>query len=467
VDIIRKVDLTMNENLKYEVIKKLVEKNGNKKRAAVELNCTVRHINRMIKGYKETGKKFFVHGNRGRKPAHSLDDSLKQNIVDLYRTKYQGSNITHFSELLNEFEGIKVSSTTIRSILLEKFILSPKAKRSSRKALHAKLTDMKKKSKSKKQTAEIQSAILDIQDAHPRHPRCAYFGELIQMDASVHHWFGRNKTQLHIAVDDATGAIVGAYFDTQETLNAYYHILYQILTKYGIPYMFLTDRRTVFEYKQKKSPSVEEDTFTQFGYSCKQLGINIKTSSIPQSKGRVERMFQTLQSRLPIELRLAGISSIEQANEFLNSYIKKFNDQFALQVDHIKSVFEKQPDIEKINLTLAVLTTRKIDNGNCIKYHKKYYLPVDTNGHAVYYRKGTSGIVIKAFNNELFFCVNEKVYALELIPSHVSSSKNFDFANVPKPPKKHYIPPMNHPWKQASFERYCNKQIHRQKVKTA
>jgi hypothetical protein len=166
---------------------------------------------------------FFVHGNRGRKPAHSLDDSLKQNIVDLYRTKYQGSNITHFSELLNEFEGIKVSSTTIRSILLQKFILSPKAKRSSRKALHAKLTDMKKKSKSKKQTAEIQSAILDIQDAHPRHPRCAYFGELIQMDASVHHWFGRNKTQLHIAVDDATGAIVGAYFDTQETLNAYYH----------------------------------------------------------------------------------------------------------------------------------------------------------------------------------------------------------------------------------------------------
>jgi hypothetical protein len=168
--------------------------------------------------------------------------------------------------------------------------------------------------------------LLDIQDAHPRHPRCAYFGELIQMDASVHHWFGRNKTQLHIAVDDATGAIVGAYFDTQETLNAYYHILYQILTKYGIPYMFLTDRRTVFEYKQKKSPSVEEDTFTQFGYSCKQLGIHIKTSSIPQSKGRVERMFQTLQSRLPIELRLAGISSIEQANEFLNSYIKKFNN---------------------------------------------------------------------------------------------------------------------------------------------
>lgn len=85
--------------------------------------------------------------------------------------------------------------------------------------------------------------------------------------------------------------------------------------------MFFTDRRTVFEYKQKKSPSIEEDTFTQFGYACKQLGIEIKTSSVAQAKGRVERMFQTLQSRLPIEMKLAGISTIVQANEFLNRLI--------------------------------------------------------------------------------------------------------------------------------------------------
>ncbi|WP_406543145.1 hypothetical protein [Clostridium ljungdahlii] len=134
-------------------------------------------------------------------------------------------------------------------------------------------------------------------------------------------------------------------------------------------------------------------------------------------------MFQTLQSRLPIELRLAGISTIEQANEFLNSYIKKFNAQFALPIDNIKSVFEVQPDIEKINLILGVLASRKVDNGSCVKYNKGYYLPVDANGHPVYYHKGTCGIVIKAFNNDLYFCVNEKVYALELLPEHVPSSK--------------------------------------------
>lgn len=184
MDKIRKVNLRMNEDKKYNVIKKLVETNGNKRRAAIELNLTVRHINRMIKGYKEKGKDFFVHGNRGIKPAHTLPDAIKQTIVDLYRTKYENSNLTQFSELFGEFEGITVSANTVRSILLQEFILSPKAKRASKKALQAKLKDMEKSTNSKKETSIIQSSILAIEDAHPRRPRCAYFGEMLQMDAS-------------------------------------------------------------------------------------------------------------------------------------------------------------------------------------------------------------------------------------------------------------------------------------------
>lgn len=228
--------------------------------------------------------------------------------------------------------------------------------------------------------------------------------------------------------------------------------------------MFLTDRRTVFEYIQKKSPSVEEDTFTQFGYACKQLGIEIKTSSVPQAKGRVERMFQTLQSRLPIDLRLAGITTIEQANIFLNSYIKEYNAMFALCIDNIKSVFEKQPDDEKINLTLAVLSSRKVDNGHCIKFENKYFKPIDQNGNPVYYHKGTSGMVIKAFNKEMFFCVGEKVYALDEIPAHEHKSKNFDFEIPKDKPRKRYIPPMSHPWRQDSFEKFMKKQAHRNEL---
>lgn len=460
----RKVDLTMDENQKYEIIKKLVETSGNKERAALNIGCTVRHINRMIQGYKKEGKAFFVHGNRGRKPAHSLDDNTKQLIIDFYRTKYDGANITHFSELLIKHEDINVSPSCIRNILMEEYILSPKARRATKKKVKAHLKELEKASKSQKETVKIIDAIVAIEDAHPRRPRCAYAGEMLQMDASLHLWFGNKKAYLHIAVDDATGAIVGAYFDLQETLNGYYHVLHQILTDYGIPYKFFTDRRTVFEYKKKNISAVEEDTFTQFSYACKELGIQIDTSSVAQAKGRVERMFQTLQSRLPLEMRLAGVTTLEQANEFLNSYIKEFNAQFALPINSIKSVFEKQPDTEKINLTLAILTGRKVDNGHCIKFNNAYYRLLDNNGYPVYYRKGTSGMVIKAFDSQMFFCIEEKVYALDIVPQHARTSKNFDILPVQEKPKKRYIPPMSHPWKQASFERYLKKQAHREKV---
>ena len=239
---------------------------------------------------------------------------------------------------------------------------------------------------------------------------------------------------LPIAVDDATGHIVGVYFDEQETLNGYYHLLHQILSDYGIPYQFFTDNRTVFEYKKKHETAIEKDTFTQFGYACKQLGIAIRTSSVAQAKGRVERMFGTLQSRLPVELRLANVTSIQQANN------------------------------DKINLTLAVLSSRKIDNGSCLKYQNEYYLPVNSQGIAVHHRKGTTAMVIKAFNGELYSCIGEQVYALELLPEHKPSSKAFDLATIPEVPKKKYIPPMNHPWKQASFEKYAKSQSHRKIV---
>lgn len=463
---IRKVDLNMKEQEKYEIIKKLVETNGNKKRAALKIGCTQRHINRLIQRYKKEGKSAFIHGNHGRKPAHTIEKEKKELIVDFYRTKYYGANFEHFTELLEKYEDVKVSPSVVRSVLMKEQIISPMAHRSTKKKLKKQLKAQKKVTSSKKKIEQLQNKILEIEDAHPRRPRCANFGEMIQMDASEHLWFGDKKTQLHIAVDDSTGAIVGAYFDLQETLNGYYNVLSQILKNHGIPYMFFTDRRTVFEYKKKKSPSIEEDTFTQFGYACKQLGIEIETSSIPQAKGRVERIFRTLQSRLIIELRLNGITTIEQANTFLNSYIKEYNDAFALPVNNIKSVFEKQPDDEKINLTLAVLSSRKIDNGHCIRYENKYFKLLDNYGYPVYYYKGTSGMVIKSFNKELYFCVEEKVYALEEIPIHERKSRNFDFDTPVEKPKKKYIPPMSHPWKQASFEKYMNKQAHR-KEKTA
>jgi hypothetical protein len=343
---------------------------------------------------------------------------------------------------------------------MDESILSPRARRATKKKLKAQLKEKLKSSKSLKLQNQLTETLVLLEDAHPRRPRCAHFGEMLQMDASVHLWFGSVKTQLHAAIDDSTGRIVGAYFDAQETLKGYYNVLHQVLNTYGIPYMFYTDRRTVFEYKQKKSPSIEEDTYTQFSYACKQLGIDIKTTSCPQAKGRVERLFQTLQSRLPLELRLAGATTIEQANTFLNSYIKEFNAKFSLPVNNNKSVFETQPNSEKINLTLSIISNRKIDNGHCIRYKKQYYRLIDSNGLPVHYYKGTPCTVIKAFNGALFSCVGEKVHALDLIPTHEISSKNFEFAKVTKTPTKRNLPAMTHPWRLSSFKKHVNNQKH-------
>ena len=459
----RKVELRMNEENKYDVIKKLVDTNGNKKRAANKLGCTVRHINRMIAGYREFGKVYFIHGNRGRKPITALSYDVKNSIVDLYISKYFDCTYTLFAELLARRENINISVDEVRNILRDNYILSPRAHKVTRKRLEKQLIHLKQTAKTKKELNKIQANIVANEDAHPRQPRCIYFGEEIQIDACKHLWFGNSKTTLHLAIDDATGRIVAAFFDKEETLKGYYNLTHQILNQYGIPYKFKADRRTVFEYKRKGTISDEDDTFTQFAYACQQLGVSLEVSSVPEFKSRVERAFGTLQHRLTVELRLANISTINEANEFLKHYIKVFNEQFALHIDNTKNVFELQPDDKQINLILSVLTRRTIDSGHSIKFKKKYYQTLTPSGYPVYYIQKTPCMVIEAFDGNLFASVGEKIFALEEIPEVQAKSENFDQI---QPSQGHnvYVPKMSHPFKRESFEKFLATQQHRQNL---
>lgn len=459
----RKVELRMNEENKYDVIKKLVDTNGNKKRAANKLGCTVRHINRMIAGYREFGKVYFIHGNRGRKPITALSYDVKNSIVDLYISKYFDCTYTLFAELLARRENINISVDEVRNILRDNYILSPRAHKVTRKRLEKELIHLKQTAKTKKELNKIQANIVANEDAHPRQPRCIYFGEEIQIDACKHLWFGNSKTTLHLAIDDATGRIVAAFFDKEETLKGYYNLTHQILNQYGIPYKFKADRRTVFEYKRKGTISDEDDTFTQFAYACQQLGVSLEVSSVPEFKSRVERAFGTLQHRLTVELRLANISTINEANEFLKHYIKVFNEQFALHIDNTKNVFELQPDDKQINLILSVLTRRTIDSGHSIKFKKKYYQTLTPSGYPVYYIQKTPCMVIEAFDGNLFASVGEKIFALEEIPEVQAKSENFDQI---QPSQGHnvYVPKMSHPFKRESFEKFLATQQHRQNL---
>ena len=290
----------MNEQKKYEVIKNLADhiNTANKDRAALILGCTKRHINRMLQGHLKNGKEFFIHGNRGKNPATTILLEIRQKVLDLYRTKYYEANFEHYTELLKKNEGISISASSVMSILESECILSPKTTKAKRRRIKQKLKAKKEAARTKKELSAIQANLVSLDNAHSRRPRCAYFGELQQMDATPHEWVPGQIWHLHLAIDDASGRVTGAWFDTQKTLNGYYHVFEQILTDYGIPYKFLTDKRTVFTHKKKDVLSDDKDTYTQFAYACKQLGIELESSSVPQAKGRIERLNQTLQACL-------------------------------------------------------------------------------------------------------------------------------------------------------------------------
>jgi len=457
----RKVVLNMREQRNYDVIKSVVDHGSNKKRAALELGRSQRTINRMVAGYKEHGKEFFSHKNKGRKPASKLSDEARRKIIELYNTKYYDASFEYFTELLEKEEGIYVSVSTVRNILMGEYIISPKATRKTVKRVKKELKAKLEEPGPKKKKAQFAAKLVDIEDAHPRRPRCANFGEELQMDASEYNWFGNIVTHLHAAIDDATGTVTGAYFDTQETLQGYYNVFRQTLLGPGIPYRFRTDKRTVFEYKQKNSTKAEDDSYTQFAYACEQLGVDIVTTSIPQGKARVERLFQTLQGRLPIRLRLAGVTTIEAANEFLSTCIDEFNSQFALDSNGIPSVFEKQPSKEQINLTLAVLTERTVDAGHSVRFSCKYFKTIGADGNTLFLEKGTKGLVVKAFDGNLFFSVDDVVMALEEIPDRSAFSKEFAAPSAAKETKPRYIPPASHPWRTSTFGKFCLGMQHR------
>ena len=458
----RKVELRMKEQKKYEVIKELVEHGGSKERAALKLGITIRQVNRLIIKYKERGKKGFVHGNRSRKPATTLNKSLSEDIILLYKTKYQDFNFSHFKEYLEEEEKIKVSYKFIYDTLTKQGILSPKArKRTIKEYIKQQLLKEKKISltMSEKQINEIVNHEINLEYSHPRGEKPKYFGEIIEQDGSIHLWFGDKKTCLHLAIDKATSIIVGAWFDNQETLNGYYHVLYQILNNYGIPYKFLTDNRTVFNYMSliPDKRTSEKDVLTQYGYACKQLGIDLNTTSVSQAKGLIERTNGTFQGRLVNELKLNGVTTIEEANKYLNEvFVPKFNSKFAMDYHKFKSVFEIAPSEETINYTLAILTPRKIDNGNSIKYKNKYYQPYLNNKIKCFLPK-TECLVINAYNGDLLVAIDEQVLELKELSRNERFSKEFDEEIVEKKETKKYIPPMTHPWKIEYFKNQIEK----------
>ncbi|MDR2266224.1 MAG: ISNCY family transposase [Christensenellaceae bacterium] len=453
------IELTSKEYLQYKAVMKYLKTHHNIARLAAELKYTKQTAWAYIRGYKEQGKAFFISGHRGIIPKTRMPDETREKVLDLFQGKYKGSSYRHFKELLDKYEGIHYSAECLRGLLLKHGLLSPLSVKKTKKMIKKLKAEQAKESQIE---GSIESSIENDSDtnvlnknkAHPRRPRKRYSGELIQIDASTHCWFGDGKSSLHIAVDDATSKIMAGFFDTQETLYGYFKTLKEVLLKYGVPSTILSDKRTVFT---SKSSEDVRDRPTQFGYACNNLGICLKTTSIPQTKGRVERAFGTLQKRLPMELKFAGISTIDQANNFLEKFFVDYNEKFAIESTEKDNAFIPPPTADEIALILSTHYERTVRGGGTINFECNEYVVLDSKANIINFRKGVKGNVTKTLDGKLYFNIANETYALEKRVLVEPYSKEFDTEIIEPERSEIKIPKNMHIWKSTVFKSYVNR----------
>lgn len=308
-------DVTLNqkEQKRLIVLNRVLWEQMTGAEAAEVLGLSVRQLRRILAAYREDGAAALAHGNRGRAPAHTLGQDVRQRVRELARSTYVGINHQHLTELLAEREGIVLSASTVKRILAEVGLQSPRTRRAPQ---HRR-----------------------------RRERYPQEGMLLQMDGSSHDWLqGRGpKLALVAGIDDATGQVPGATFREQEDAAGYLVVLEQVVHSKGRPLAIYHDRHTIFGASvvlsieqelvgMRREPSQVERVLAE-------LGISSIPARSPQAKGRIERLFGTFQDRLVTELRLAGISTHDAANAFLPGFLDRFNRQFAVPAQQEGSAY--------------------------------------------------------------------------------------------------------------------------------
>ena len=373
------------------------------KQVADALGLSERRVKQIKKEVKENGVKSISHGNRGRKPKNTIPNDTRKKILELRSSyEYELSNFKHFQELLKERENIDISYSALYNILHNAGIKSPKKHRKSK--------------------------------LHHRRKRKESEGMMLQADGTPFDWFGNGeKYSLHGFIDDATGKITGLYMCKNECLLGYLEVLRQTLENFGIPISLYPDKYSVFFPPKKVNDHItieeqlngREKGITQFGRIVEELGISMFAASSPQAKGRVERLWETLQSRLVTEFRINKIKTIEDANRFFPEYIKKYNSKFAVDPINKKTMFLKLPKKYNLDELLCVRLERIIDNAGVFSINNSKFqimdkrLPPKTKIQI--YLSEKFGMIVKS-NNKVY-----DVQPLELISKDLIDNNSLDY----------------------------------------
>ena len=327
--------------------------------AAILLKVSLRHLKRLTAAYRKDGAAALAHGNRDRKPPNAIDEKMKQQVIRLFQGKYARFNIQHFSECLSEMEGIDISRSSVRNILLNVGINSPKKRRAPRH--------------------------------RSRRERYPQEGMMLQIDASPHAWLeGRGPSfSLIGAIDDATGKVPYAFFREQEDSAGYFLLLKEIVARHGIPLALYHDRHSIFDINENELESLEEQLegkkkTTQFGRLLNELGIVSISANSPQAKGRVERLWKTFQDRLISELRLANATTIEEANKVLADFLLKFNRDFHVVPQKAGMAYREQDTQFVPDKYFCFKYGRLVGGDNVVSFERQRLQILPSNGRMSY-----------------------------------------------------------------------------------
>jgi transposase len=334
----------MKEQTRLQVMNGVLERQWTLKEAAELLGISERHGWRLLVKYRRKGAAALAHGNRNRLPPNITSPEVQAQVIALAHEHYAGFNHTHFTELLVEREGISLSRSTVRRLLLGAGIASPRQRRSP---------------------------------CHRyRRERMPQQGMLVQIDGSHHHWLGESGPELTLllAVDDATGTVPYALFREQEDTEGYFRLMKGIIESHGIPLAVYSDRYLVFCYSKqdetRKISVVDASKPTQFGRAMREIGVTQVFARSPEAKGRIERANGTFQDRLVSELRLAGATTIDEANRILQEFLTRFNEHFGVPASQLESAYRPLCGLD-IDGVLCYKEIRKVAKDNTVQYHGK------------------------------------------------------------------------------------------------
>jgi len=397
---------TMKQIDMINIVKQAVAGTISKKKAAQLLGYSLRQIYRKVKRFKVEGPESLIHGNTGKPSNHKTSDEKEKRIIDIMTTKLEGFPPTHGAEMLKREFNVSINHETLRQIM--------------------------------KRHQLWESSTVD-RLKHGWRERKAHFGELLQGDGSYHIWFGGRYSTLVAFIDDATNT-VELMFAEQETIESMTELERRWLKKYGRPLRLYTDKGKVFKVNNAKGGEPRE---TQFERMNRELNIEISHAGSPQAKGRVEKLFGTLQKRLVKELAFYNITTIEEANKFLqNGFIDAFNQQFS-NLPKLEGDLHRPLDNIDLKAIFCYKENRTLKRDRTIRHNNRWFL-LDKK-QPLQLQIGYKITVCTGFDGTIWLTYNDKRLSCKEItePKKTVRKEQIKVVN-----DTIYRPPKNHPWRE-------------------